>query len=342
GGVLQQTPGRLIDEVMNDLVNNPGEVATKALVSGIVGYQGLRLMSKAPKVGGVVALGLGAWQLGRYGLETAGFIGEARHADTAIERGQLIERGSKAVAHEGALLVETMPGLLVGGKLALNKYGAPPLRTALAETRQTAFELYAFRGPGSSRVPASVINKDGTVDLLQLSQGFARNNAWTGVETGQSVNLLNLRASRTVRGGAEKLELGFADKPGRVLLHTHAPTPKVGLHSSLQDRIATQGVGVIQSGQSTIVYMGQAARYRQAIAAGQKAGQVKLPLQELHLNAATRTATLFESVQGGAADATVSLISKQPVNFTSAQQMLKRLDVTKAWPQLKDLALMDI
>ncbi|MBK9143477.1 MAG: hypothetical protein IPM23_13325 [Candidatus Melainabacteria bacterium] len=327
GGVLKATPGKLFDEVYSDVTERPGEVAGKAAVSGVVGYQAMKAMTRFPKVGTVVALGLGAWQLGRYGLETAGFMDRARNADTRSARDALIDSGSTSLAREGTLLIETLPGAMAGSSLAVRRYGAPQIGRALAETRQTASEIYAFYGPGSSRIPGSLVTREGNVDLIKLAGSFGQKNPWTGVETAQSFDFASMRASRVFRGTSEGVKLPFADKPGRVLVHNHSPLAEGGLRMTGTDRVGTFGTGVIQSGDDMLVYEGQGMLGRTAS-------------RELLFRGATGEATMFESL-GAIGKGTVHIVHEKPLSSGLGRMILGNKDITRPLPSLQELALRD-
>ncbi len=344
GATLSETPSKLYDEVAKDL-QDPKKMLTLAAVSTGVGYGSTALLAKFPKAGGVALAGVAGYQVYRYGANTLGFLSEAGDASTEYQRRMLAERSSLGLAREGAMLIEGTPGALAGGYLATRSFGVPPLYKTIGRAADKAvlkpaskagtaakefvYEQWAFRGPGNMDLPANILHKEGTVNVLELSEMLAARHPWKGVETGRSIDLLGHRISKPIKGEATSFELGFSDKPGRVLFHTHGPDRIGGARPGRYDLIATHDVGIIQRGGYTGFYVGQGREFNAALASGTK--ETFAPkLQALFLDPKRETAFVLESVWQP------KLSSWQPaapkfVDYKEARTALSKLDITKPW-----------
>jgi len=349
--VLAATPGKIYDQLYEDVTQRPGKVATVTAVSAGVGYGTTALLAKAPKVGGVVIAGAATFQALRYGAHTLDFIGEATDAGSEFQRRVLAERASKSLANEGALMVESAPGLVAGGILATRHFGTPKAYTAIGEwadrnvvkpvakmpatAREVATETWAFNGPGRMRLPSQMLSQEGKVNALELGEMLSARHPWTGVETGRSIDLLKMRISRPFKGTHDGVDPGFSDKPGRILFHTHGPESAIGTRPGFKDLIATQDVGIVSRGSQTAFYAGQGREFNHALAAG--ADDVFAPkLQTLVLDAQRQTAFTLESVWQP------KLSSWQPavprfVDYQRAREAMKSLDITKPWQDIQKI-----
>lgn len=348
--VLAATPGKFLQEIHNDL-QNPTKLATVGVVSTGVGFGATALLTKFPKVGGYAMAGLAGVQVLRYGANTLDFFGEASDANNEYRRKMLVERASTGLGREGAILVESTPGLILGGSLAVRAVGTPqafrsvgswtdrnvvqPVKSASVGTREFVAEKWAFRGPGSKPLPGGILHEEGTVNALKLSEMLTARHPWTGVETARSVDLVNGRMTKLISGKPASIDFGFADKPGRILFHTHGPESAIGVRPGRFDLLATQDVGIVSRGTQTAFYVGQGREFNAAVAAG--AGKTFSPrLQTVILDSEKQSAVLLESVWQ------TKLSSWQPtvpkyVDYQKARQALSRLDITKPWAELQAL-----
>ncbi len=350
GATLSETPSKLYDEVAKDL-QDPKKMLTLAAVSTGVGYGTTALLAKYPKVGGVAAAGLCGYQLYRYGSETINFLSEAGDASTDYQRRMLAERASYGLARESAMLIEGTPGALAGGYLATRTFGTPPLYKAIGRAADKAVgkpvskastaakefvsEQWAFRGPGNMDIPPNIFHKEGTVNVLELSEMLAARHPWKGVETGRSVDLLKHRISKPITGDKTTFELGFRDKPGRILFHTHGPDRVSGARPGRFDLIATHDLGIIQRGGYTGFYVGQGREFNAALTAGTKESFAP-KLQALFLDPKRETAFVLESVWQP------KLSSWQPttpkfVDYKEARSTLSNLNITKPWQAISKI-----
>lgn len=349
-GLAAEAPSALYNQLSEDL-RTPGKIAKTTAVSAGVGFGVTALLSKAPKVGGVVVAGLAGYQALHYGAETLNFIGEARHANTDLKRNMLVEQYSKGLARETAMMIEGTPGMLLGGSAAVKLVGMPnsyrtlggivdrnaiqPMRNASLATKEFAAEQWAFRGPGRIKLSSQMLSSEGKVNALELGEMLSAKHPWTGVEMGRSVDLLKMRVSRPIKGDATSVTPAFPDKPGRILFHTHAPDSPIGTRPGHFDLLATQDVGIISRGSQTAFYVGQAREYNAALRAG--IDKVFAPkMQTLVLDSQKQTAFTLESMWVPQTQTWQPAVPRF-VDYQTARATMQKLDITKPWAQIADI-----
>lgn len=351
--LVAETPSALYNQLSDDM-RNPGKLATTFGVSTAAGFGMTALLSKAPKVGGIVVAGVAGYEALRYGSHGLDFIGRAADANTDFQRKQLVDRYSKGLAREGATMIEATPGMLVGGSLAVKAVGMPnsykavgslierntpqSIKNASAAGKEFVAEQWAFRGPGKMQLPSNILHTDGKVNVLDLGEFLAPKHPWQGVETGRSVDLLRQKISKPIIGKAESIDPGFADKPGRILFHTHGPESSIGTRPGQFDLVATQDLGIISRGNQRAYFVGQAREFNAAVKAG-TAETFSPKLQTLILDTERKTAFTLESVW------LPRLQSWQPavpkfVDYQAAQNSLRSINITKPWEQIGELPVL--
>jgi hypothetical protein len=212
-----------------------------------------------------------------YGLKMSSGItsvlGRAWDADTDSARQLLVNEASTKMGREAATMLETAPAMAVGGGAGVwaSRRVAALDRLAFKVTEKVEFPMRAgvpeklhWWGPGTERLPKTLLKLDGNLDILQLSEMLAKRHPWERVEVIRSVRLSDMKASRPAPGTPLETELGFADQPGHVVFHSHPPalrrggTVVSGARPSIEDLVATMDVGIIQSGDLTTIYEGAA------------------------------------------------------------------------------------
>jgi len=332
GKVIAGAPSAIWNEISNDWQNDKGKLAERGLISAGIGFAATVALRRSPVVAGLIGTGLLAVQGIRGLVATGQLFGDAWDANTAAERDAVAKSADAGIGKEGALWAETLPGMIAGGGLA--KYAAN--RSALLESIGTKFTIGAefparklpgmerlmYRAPGSFALPEDIVAADGRVDALKLSDILAEKTPWKGVEAARSVNISDaavsqMRATTALPGTAEDVNLGFYDKPGRILFHTHEPA--WGPRPSKFDIESTDSLGIIQSGEKTAFYSGH---LRQLISSGDR----NPPLRALILDKGQQRAFVVDSLLKN--DAWTDAVPKY-VDYSKATEMLKGLDLSK-------------
>lgn len=349
GQTLAATPGKIWDEIRTDLSERPGKVMTVAGISTAAGFGVTSLLTKFPRAGTAgLALVLG-YQGIQYGKEALGFLSEASNAGDEFSRKQLVDRGSSRLGNEGALFIESTPGLALGGSLASKMVGTPPLYSAIGRSVDNRViqpvsgkisETWAFHGPGRMKLPTGTLTDEGLVNVWKLEETLVPRHAWNGVETGRSIDLLRGRISRPITGTKSGIEFGFKDKPGRLPFHTHEVADEI---PSLKDVLGTTDLGMIRSGNRTTFYVGQAREYNAAKLAG-KLEEFVPRLQALTVDHSSQTARKLESIWTvkPAPGAKILPTELKPfggtyVDYNATKSSLSSLDITNAWSQIGQL-----
>jgi|AGTN01.3.fsa_nt_gi hypothetical protein len=353
GQTLAATPGKIWDEIRTDLSSRPEKVMTVAGISTAAGFGVTSLLTKFPRAGTVgLAVVLG-YQGIKYGGEALGFLSEASHAGDDFSRKQLVDRGSSRLGNEGALFIESAPGLALGGSLASKMVGTPPLYSAIGRSVDNRViqpisskvnETWAFYGPGRMKMPAGTLTDEGFVNVLKIEETLAGRHPWSGVETGRSIDLLKGKISRPITGTKAEIDFGFAEKPGRLPFHTHNANDEI---PSLSDVLHTMDVGLIRSGERTTFYLGQAREYKAAQLAG-RVDEFVPKLKALTIDHGKETARTIESNWTltrlpGTNKLTTDLqgFLGTHVDYQAARTTLSRLDITKPWSQIGQIPVLE-
>ncbi len=349
GRVLAETPSAIWDELSYDLSQRRGQVAQVAGLSTGLGFGATTLLTRAPRVGGLILAGALGYQAYQYGRETLGFLSEASSTSNEAYRDALVDRGRSAMGREGALLVESSPGLFAGGYLASRLVGTPalynsvgrfsdsyirqPIANVTSRAANVVSETYAFHGPGRMRLPASTVTAEGNVNVLEISETLGPHHRWGGVETGRSVDLLRSRISRPVSGMESHVDVPYSNRPGRLTYHTHGPENPMGGRPSLHDIVNTRDLGIIQRGNQTTFYVGRASEVDAAISSG-VGDRMPLDLKAIVLDSERQTAFLLESTWQSSSR-TWSPMIPQYVDYQRARSTLRALDITNPWSQIE-------
>lgn len=338
-GAVLDSPGEYYRQLKSDITNQPLDVATNAAIGTGIGLGATGLLKVAPKKGKLALGALLAGQALHYGANMVDFFSEAADAKSTFERDMFVRAGSRGLAREGVHMTEAMPGILAGGYAGTRLFGKPQL---FVETQQYVNRKWAFNGPGSRNLDSSIKHPDGRIDMLALDDaiGGARLDTSLPYETARSVDLLNMRLSKPIKGSNSKLEvdLGFRDREAFLRQHTQPDKSQVGHLPSYRDIEATRHVGIINSGDKTTFYVGKMQEYEGLVQAGVKPSEIKLPAQGIVLDrsGSVPTATLFETQAVGPASGH-KLIFENRVDFAEAERILKSLDIGQAWQQMSSL-----
>ncbi|MBS1997083.1 MAG: hypothetical protein JSS86_12255 [Cyanobacteria bacterium SZAS LIN-2] len=269
------TPSAFINELADDFSKRTSQVVAHFAEGVAVGAVGTAVL-KIPKVAPAVAA-LGLLYTGYKAYEGGSeFVASATKADTEAQREQLSRTTAHNLGSGLAAFVESAPGMALGGYGISRAFGAPALysrignaveNSVLAPTR----EAYAFRGPGSIKIPSSLVSGEGEFDALAVSKVLAQRHPWTGVETGSSLDLSKLRISRVVSGEADIIgKLPGASKDNVIPFHIHGPKAPSGALPSNMDLAATRDLGILQHGQTTTFFVGEGRSYAALAKVGQE------------------------------------------------------------------------
>lgn len=187
GKVLPSLHTAVWDELSNDWQNHRTETLTKVGVAAGLGVGIGVLCSRAPVLGREIMAVLGATELTRITGSSIKLIQMAAQADTEQQRDAVANYARKGIASEGALLVETLPGALIGGTAGAQisrRYGIGASLASMGQSAEAwqrgAFgDAFTFRGPGARTVSAA--GENGGIDLLKL--GGNLNESFAGTST---------------------------------------------------------------------------------------------------------------------------------------------------------------
>lgn len=357
--LVAQTPSKIYDEIANDLSTPEGRVrlGLTAGTSTAIGFGGTALLAKAPKVGAVILGGAALYQGYRYVSNALDFMSEAGDANDEYSQRLLVERASHGLARESATMIESTPGLIVGGVVASKTVGVPklyqdiagvasnkvgtPIKQAYRTSRVGEFvnEQWAFRGPGGMRLSSTVIKENGQVNVLEISEMIGRRatslESGAGVETARSIDLIKLKVSRPAVGKEGTVDLGFKDKFGRLTEHTHPLETPIGTRPGRYDVTATRDLGMIRRGDQTAFFVGQAREYQAAAAIG-KADVFAPKVQSLVLDNQRQSAFLLDAVWQPQSSSWANTAPKF-VDYHQARKTLSSLDISNPWAQFQQL-----
>ncbi len=337
---LSQTPSAFYDELSRDLKERPAEVLTRAAGGAAIGAVGTVLL-KFPKVATAVTFAGLAWQ-GYEAFDTfSSFASKASGASTESERHQLAQVSSHNLGRSLTNFTEAAPGMVLGGWGASKVFGAPPVygrigRAVEDKVIMPVKDRVAFIGPGTERLPASILKSEGRIDILEVSRILGEKHAWKGVETGRTLDLNSLKLSRPVSGNETHIPwLPGSNKSGKVPFHIHGPESTIGARPSIDDIMATKGLGIIKRGDQVAFYVG----HGDELALMQNAGKAELfkpGMRTVIVDHAEKTAQRltgrYDRVQGWFFD------QAQPLDYGSALKALKTLDVAKPWGSLEAIS----
>ncbi len=263
---LSQTPSAFYDEISRDIREHPADVLTRGAAGVAIGAVGTVLL-KNQKVALVAAVAGIGWQGYEAATSLSGFVKKAANADTDNAREHLASTSAHNLGRSLTNFAETAPGMAIGGYAASRAFGAPPIYNRIGKAVDEKIILpvkdrVAFVGPGSERLPLSLVSKDvqgkATVDVLELSRIMGEKHPWKGVETGSTLDLSSLKLSRAVAGTKEELKwLPGSTKADKIPFHIHGPEAGVGARPSLSDLLATRGLGIVKQGDQVAFYAGQ-------------------------------------------------------------------------------------
>ena len=350
---IANAPSMYLSELKDDFTERPGKVLATAGISTGAGFGMTYLLKRAPGKGKAALLGLAAVQTLHYGKRLTDFLSDAAGAQSIQERDNLVRQGTLGLAREGTMFTEALPGVLLGGKLAVDRFGKPPLFQSVedglvmsrAKLNETSFmqaardtrlgrsvgRASAMHGPGSVELPMSIkvaptAESPATrINFLAIDEalGGAGAHRFRGVEEARLIDLINNRASGKILGSAQRREVSVGYVNGRTdtLIHNHRDGKFL---ASPKDIAAHDAPGMIYSGDELIIYMG-------------KRSQASPTLQQLRINRTSETAVMEESLTPWV-DSDMGIVSKTNVAFDDAIASLKSgldVDVAKAWAQIR-------
>lgn len=115
--------------------------------------------------------------------------------------------------------------------------------------------LSTWHGVGSEQLPLGLKHADGTHDLMGITQWLADKHVWQGCEVMRYVRKSDLRAS-VVNSGAPEMVYKVKYAGEDVYdFHIHPPSPSSV--PSRADKLSADGLGIIQSGDQTTLYLGK-------------------------------------------------------------------------------------
>ncbi len=263
---LSQTPSAFYDEISRDIKDHPAEVLTRVAGGAAIGAVGTVLL-KNQKVALVAAVAGIGWQGYEAASSLTGFVKKAASADNDSARQHLADASAQNLGRSLTSFTDAAPGMVLGGYAVSRAFGAPPVYNRIGKAVEDKLimpvkDRVAFIGPGSERLPLSVVGKDvqgkATVDVLELSRILGDKHQWKGVETGSTVDLASLKLSRSVAGTKDELKwLPGSTKADKIPFHIHGPEAGVGARPSLSDLLATRGLGIVKQGDQVAFYAGQ-------------------------------------------------------------------------------------
>jgi hypothetical protein len=337
---LSSTPKAFYDELAADFSKHLPDVVTRVGEGAVIGVAGTLLL-KVPKVAPVV-ITAGLLYTGYKAFTAADdFVGKATKADTTAQRENVAHNSAYQLGGTLSAFVESAPGMIAGGYGASRAFGAPPLYTRIGDAVDRsvlapAREAYAFGGPGSVKLSSSLVNQEGEFDALAAGKALAQRQHWQGVETGASLDLAKLRASRVVTGETDFIHsLPGVPRENVVPFHIHGPNAGAGFLPSNVDVAATPGLGILQQGDVTTFYVGQAKEYASLAKAGN--GDYFLPsLKAVVVDNKTGLAQRFTGrwLLGGARQL------DEPVNldFGKLLENMSRVRVGDPWASMAAIA----
>lgn len=307
GRTLAGAPAAIWDELSDDFQKDYKNLLKREAASLGIGAAGGLILSRSQILGRAFVAIPAAY----FGLKMAhaatSVVGRAWDADSEAERDSLVSEASRSLGREAATTIETMPAFLAGGAagMAVGRNSRHLDRLAFAVAESAEFRLRGllpervhWRGPGTEKLPASIVGADGQVNMVRLTELLAERHSWSGVEVGRSISLAEARMSRAMKGTPFSNDLGFHDVAGRVTFHTHPPLLPAkgdiipGARPSLSDLAATAEVGIIRSGRLTTIFKGE----RSEIAAAALRGEEYSPvLRSVVLDRENRLAVELQS-----------------------------------------------
>jgi hypothetical protein len=341
GRTMAQAPSAIMEEVLNDISQRPGQVMQNSMIAGAIGYGGTILMRRAPVVGALVA-GTALLAEGlRITPKVSNFLDEAGDADTREKRVALSRQGAQGIGREGAMFVETLPAAGIGSKLAFSTLEksafSQSLSTAFAEkiefpVRRSLPDDLFFKGPGT-KIKANLMVDANTVDALGASRLMPSHKPFT-VEYGRVVDPLRGRASHVMSGTSEGVEIGVAQQAKQIQIHTHNPHVDAPGMMSVPDLRMTpkDALAVINAGENQTFYMGIG---KAPVAAGSD-----VQVRALVMDHKAKEAFLHDYM--AVADRKTFGLSglKDPVklDYDAALQSLQRVDINNPWNSLSSIA----
>lgn len=323
---LSQTPSAFYDEISRDL-HHPAELLAHVASGVAVGAVGTVLLKCKPVAVAAATLGL-AWQGYEAYNSFSTFAGKASHATTEQAREQLAQASSHNLGRSLATFTEATPGMVVGGWAASRAFGAPPLYTGIRDKA-------AFIGPGTERLPASIISSEGKFDALEVSRIFGEKHSWQGVETGRSLDLQTLKLSRPVSGTETSMKwIPGTTKPSTVPFHIHGPNSEIGIRPSITDIQSTRNLGIIKRGDQFAFYVG----HGDELELMQQAGKVDLfkpGMRTVVVDHAQKTAQRLTGRYDKAAGWFFDDVEK--LDYGATLKALKTMDIAKPWSTLSSI-----
>ncbi|MBC7999764.1 MAG: hypothetical protein IAF58_17555 [Leptolyngbya sp.] len=344
GRTLAHTPHAILDEVINDISQRPGQVVQNSAMAAAIGYGATILMRRAPVVGTIVAGGALLFEGARVAPKVSNFLDQAGEADTFDKRSILSRQGALAMGREGSLFIQTLPAAGLGSGVAL----AHLERSSVARSTSFAFaervefplrrampEELLFKGPGT-QLKTNLMTSAETVDALGASR-LLPSRAKYGVEYGTVIDPVAGKMSWKLPGVPDAVEMGVVPKPGQISVHLQNPHVKNPGVPSVPDlrAVPERSIGVINAGENSTFFMG---RGNAKINPG-----ADVNVQAVVLDHKTKNAFLHDYV--AKADTETYGLSglKRPerLNYDDAVAALRSVDIKNPWNTLSQIPRFD-
>jgi hypothetical protein len=340
--VAKAIPEAVLSELGHDISERPADLMARNAAGVVVGAVGTVLLKK-PQVAAVVALpalsiqGIKAFSTGQEIFAEGGKFVDS----SETEEKRFIQEKSQALGSKTAHYLETAPGLYLGGRLACQAFGAPPLYTWIKEKVQDRVvypvkDRLAFYGSGVEKLPPSFVKDSGHLDAFALSKELAARHSYAGVEVGRTYDLATGKLSRVIVGKAD--DIGYLPRSleaDKVPFHVHGPHAEVGARPSFSDLASTGNLGVIKQGEKLTFYEGRFGELKNLQLAG--AGNRFAPsLHSLTLNTEARTATRVTGRY--LSGRRLVNLEEEKVDYEDALRILSNLDMKRVGQELRQIA----
>lgn len=276
--VCDSYPTALFDEVTAHWQDHLARNVSEAASGAVFGY----LACRVPRVAAVVAAAGGAQSAFAAFQRTAFLCDRAYNADTDQAQSSVASAITQDAVEQSLHTMPTLVGLGGGfgvGRFAskrasefaasnwthddplnstlLRKFATIPyeVRNAVSAVRTDIFPVW--RGPGSDQLPMEFKSPDGTHNLMGITKWLADRHPWEGHEVSRFVRKSDLRASMFTEGTPISVTQPTYKNDDVFDFHIHPPGKASNSVPSSADQTVAKGLGIIQSGERTTLYVGR-------------------------------------------------------------------------------------
>lgn len=330
---LSAVPGKSASILIDDLKNDKIGTAKRVAEGAIFGAATTAALRFAPRAG-YLGLGVAGIYQGYTALAgTVDFVSGAEAAKTVEQKQALVDATAQGLGRTAASIAEGTPGLIGGGYFATKAFGMPgPYHQAYNfyqdRIKSPITDKIAFSGRGSESLPSGIVKGD-KVDAYAMAEYFAQRHAWTGRETGSSLDLSAERASRIVTGSDVRLPKIPGQSDSEVWTgHTHMPkrTAKAGP----EDVSVTAGPGLIVSGSERSIFFGERKLLQDMLGRGQ-GREFRPTSREVIWDVEKQTARRLDTVWSGREKRWKG--SETALDYRSTIETLRNLDKKPTWDE---------